>query len=58
MRLKALLEGKTVFRNLAAKRQTDNEMDDTTIDNDSSAFNDVICFIPLVFNNMQTAPKK
>ena len=36
-RLKALLCRKTV------SRQTDKEMDDTTVDNDISAFNYAIC---------------
>ena len=49
--------GKTVFRNLAAERQTNNKMDDPTVHNDISAFDDVICFIQFVFNNM-LRPKK
>ena len=42
-KLKALLCGKTVSRGMAAERQTDKEMDDTTVDNDVSAFNYAIC---------------
>ena len=44
--------GKTISRNLATERQTNNEMDDATVDNDISVFNDAICFIRFVFNNM------
>ena len=33
------------------------DIDDTTVDNNISAFNDAICFIRFVFNNM-LKPKK
>ena len=35
--------GETVFRNLAAERQTNNEIDDTTVDNAISDFSLITC---------------
>ena len=39
------------------KLYSEFDTDNTTVDNDISAFNDAICFIQLVFNNMQKLKK-
>ena len=46
----SIAEEEMCIQNLVA--ETNNEIDDTKVDNDISASNDVICFIRFVYNNM------